>query len=122
MAIALAAGPAYGQSNAAPMPAAGEGQAAETSTSTAGQAPAQAGTAQPPAAAPTGQATTSVQDRTGGLQEIVVTAERRATNLQSTPIAVSAVDRSLIEQSSPRNIGDLAAFVPNFSAAKIAGF
>jgi len=58
----------------------------------------------------------------GGLQEIVVTATRRSTNLQSTAIAISAVDESLIRQSSPRNIGDLAAFVPNFSAATITGF
>jgi iron complex outermembrane receptor protein len=56
------------------------------------------------------------------LGEIVVTATRRATDLQTTPIAVTAVDSKLIEQSSPRNIGDLAAFVPNFSAATITGF
>jgi iron complex outermembrane receptor protein len=56
------------------------------------------------------------------LGEIVVTATRRASNLQTTPIAVSAVDSKLIAQVSPRNIGDLAAFVPNFSAATITGF
>jgi iron complex outermembrane recepter protein len=56
------------------------------------------------------------------LGEIVVTATRRATNLQTTPIAVSAVDSKLIAQVSPRNVGDLAAFVPNFSAATITGF
>ncbi|WP_239018153.1 TonB-dependent receptor [Sphingomonas flavalba] len=58
----------------------------------------------------------------GGLEEIVVTATRRETRLQDTPIAVSAIDQSLIEQASPRDIGDLAAFVPNFSAATIANF
>ncbi|PXA84820.1 TonB-dependent receptor [Nostoc sp. 3335mG] len=58
----------------------------------------------------------------GGLQEIVVTATRRNSNLQTTPIAVSAVDSSLIRQAAPRDIGDLASFVPNFSAAKITGF
>ena len=57
-----------------------------------------------------------------GLSEIVVTATRRATNLQTTPVAVSAVDASLIRQAAPRDIGDLATFVPNFSAAKITGF
>src|SRR3546814_9675846 len=54
-----------------------------------------------------------------GLGEIVVTATRRATNLQDTPVAVSAIDQGLIEQASPRDIGDLAAFVPNFSAATV---
>ncbi|GGC22871.1 TonB-dependent receptor [Novosphingobium marinum] len=58
----------------------------------------------------------------GGLNEIVVTATRRATDLQTTPVAVSAVDTQLIQQSAPRDVGDLAAFVPNFSAATIANF
>lgn len=56
------------------------------------------------------------------LGEIVVTATRRDSNLQTTPIAITAVDARLIAQSNPRNIGDLAAFVPNFSAATITGF
>jgi iron complex outermembrane recepter protein len=56
------------------------------------------------------------------LGEIVVTATRRDSNLQTTPIAVTAVDSKLISQSNPRNIGDLATFVPNFSAATITGF
>ncbi|OYU33289.1 TonB-dependent receptor [Novosphingobium sp. PASSN1] len=56
------------------------------------------------------------------LNEIVVTATRRSSNLQRTPVAVSAVDSNLIRQSSPRDIGDLAAFVPNFSASTITNF
>jgi iron complex outermembrane receptor protein len=62
------------------------------------------------------------QSDDGGLTDIVVTATRRDTNLQSTPIAISAVDQTIIQQSSPDNIGDLASFVPNFSAARITGF
>jgi iron complex outermembrane receptor protein len=58
----------------------------------------------------------------GGLEEIVVTAQRRESNLQSTPIAVSAVDANLIEDLSPRTIADIATLVPNFSANKINGF
>ena len=61
-------------------------------------------------------------DESQGLGEIIVTATRRDTNLQVTPIAISAIDQSIIQQSSPDNIGDLASFVPNFSAAKITGF
>ena len=57
-----------------------------------------------------------------GLEDIVVTATRRDSSLQTTPIAVSAIDQSLIAQSSPRDIGDLAKFVPNFDAATITGF
>ena len=57
-----------------------------------------------------------------GLDEVVVTATRRESNLQSTPIAVSALDQGLIQQVSPQTISDLAAYVPNFSAAKVNGF
>jgi len=59
---------------------------------------------------------------TGGLEEIVVTAQRRESNLQSTPIAVSAVDAGVIENLSPRTIAEIATLVPNFSANKINGF
>jgi iron complex outermembrane receptor protein len=73
------------------------------------------------------QANTTTQSsadaaETGRLNEIVVTAMRRSSNLQSTPVAVSAVDSTLIRQASPRDIGDLAAFVPNFSANTITNF
>ncbi len=64
----------------------------------------------------------SAQTDSGGLADIIVTATRRDSNLQTTPIAISAVDQSLIKQASPREISDLAIFVPNFSAARITGF
>ena len=58
----------------------------------------------------------------GQLEEIVVTAERRETKLQSTPIAVSAISEALIESEAPKTIADIAAYVPNFSASKVPGF
>jgi iron complex outermembrane receptor protein len=64
----------------------------------------------------------SEAEESQGVADIIVTATRRETSLQRTPIAVSAVDSSIIQQASPRNIGDLASFVPNFSAATITGF
>jgi iron complex outermembrane receptor protein len=75
-----------------------------------------------PALAQTAPAEVAETASDSALQEIVVTATRRDSNLQSTAIAVSAVDENLIRQASPRNIGDLAAFVPNFSAATITNF
>ncbi len=57
-----------------------------------------------------------------GIDEIVVRATRRETKLQRTPIAVSVIDQNLILQASPDNIGDLALYVPNFSAETITGF
>ncbi|MFD1961174.1 TonB-dependent receptor [Novosphingobium panipatense] len=74
------------------------------------------------ATAPADAASQSSAQTSPGLAEIVVTATRRATDLQSTPVSVSAVDSTLIAQAAPRDLGDLAAFVPNFSAATIANF
>ena len=92
---------------------------AQTATTTTGadavaSVPADTAQAQPAVAAPPVDS--------GGLADIVVTATRRDSRLQTTPIAVSALDSSLIQQAAPRNIGDLAAFVPNFSATTITGF
>ncbi len=61
-------------------------------------------------------------EESSGIAEIVVTATRRDTNLQRTPIAVSAIDQQLIQQANVDNIGGLASFVPNFSAETITGF
>ncbi len=58
------------------------------------------------------------------LEPVTVSATRAAveTNLQDTPVAVSAIDSVTINQASPRNIGEIASFVPNFSASTITGF
>ncbi|MEX6723917.1 TonB-dependent receptor [Parapedomonas caeni] len=75
-----------------------------------------------PALAQTAPASTPSSDSVAALGEIIVTATRRATNLQDTPVAVSAIDAALIQQASPRDLGDVASFVPNFSASTITGF
>ena len=68
------------------------------------------------------QPKTATPAAAGQLEEIVVSAQRRESNLQSTPIAVSALNEQLILDTAPKTISDLAAYVPNFSAAKINGF
>jgi iron complex outermembrane receptor protein len=55
------------------------------------------------------------QTPSGGVEEIIVTAERRNANLQSVPIAVTAVTQSAIEAQGIRTINDLASFVPNLT-------
>jgi iron complex outermembrane receptor protein len=67
-------------------------------------------------------ADTGASTDTGGLGEIVVTATRRESNLQSTPIAITAVDTATIAELQPRTLQDLAIMVPNFSANKQNGF
>ncbi len=57
------------------------------------------------------------------LDEIVVTATRRAeTDLQTTPVSVSAVNAAQLQGLFAQDIGEIATFVPNFSAATITGF
>lgn len=58
-----------------------------------------------------------------GLEEIIVSATRRGeTNLQETPIAVTALSGEMLASVVPRDISDAAAFVPNFSASRITAF
>jgi iron complex outermembrane recepter protein len=48
-----------------------------------------------------------------GLEEIVVTATRRAQSLQDVPISVTAVTGELIQDGGFSDMEDLAAFIPN---------
>jgi len=79
---------AHAQTNAAPTPAAAAADAPAPQ--------AQAAPAAPPAA------------ENGGLDEIVVTATRRETNLQRTPIALSVVDPVAIRDRHIESLLDLA--------------
>lgn len=78
--------------------------------------------AAPAAAQDQSAAQTSGATGFGQLEEVVVSATRRESNLQTTAISVSALSNSMIEMAAPNDIGDLAVFVPNFDAAKITGY
>jgi iron complex outermembrane receptor protein len=63
------------------------------------------------------------QDGDAVLEEVTVTATRRGeTDIQKTPIAVSAISSEDLDTVIPVDLGDVAALVPNFSAAKVTGF
>lgn len=49
----------------------------------------------------------------GGLEEIVVTAQRYEENLQKVPLAVSAFDSSALEDLGVKNVVTLGQYVPN---------
>jgi len=53
------------------------------------------------------------QNRTADLQEIVVTARKRAESIQNVPISVTAVTAALVEQKNIVKIDQLAQLVPN---------
>jgi outer membrane receptor protein involved in Fe transport len=52
-----------------------------------------------------------------GLEEIVVTATRRAESLQDVPIAVTVVSGQAIQEGGFADVEDLAAFLPNLTIA-----
>jgi iron complex outermembrane receptor protein len=55
------------------------------------------------------------------LPEIVVTATRQATNLQDTPIAITAITAEDLEDRGITNIGDLTSTVPNAQFRRVQG-
>ncbi len=57
------------------------------------------------------------------LEEILVTATRRGdVDVQTTPVAVTALSAEDVARMVPRDLGDIAIAVPNFSAGKPPGF
>lgn len=48
------------------------------------------------------------------IEEIVVTAQKRAENLQKVPVAVSALSSDQIERQNLHNVNDIASQVPSF--------
>ena len=50
-----------------------------------------------------------------GLEEIVVTAQRRETSLQTTPVAITAYTGEALQDNKVFTVNDLAANVPAFS-------
>lgn len=81
-----------------------------------------AGQGAAPAAADQGAQTAQAEGGAAELQEVVVTAERRATDVQSTPIAVTAVSGDQLQTLHLNNISDLQTTVPSFQSNDEAGF
>ncbi len=55
------------------------------------------------------------EDQPLGIEEIVVTAERRESNIQDVPIAMNAFSGNTLETLQVADIGDLQSLVPNLS-------
>jgi iron complex outermembrane receptor protein len=64
-----------------------------------------------------------VAQDSGTLEEILVTATRRTeTDIQRTPVAVTAISQVEIERLIPRDLGDLLSYAPNVVNGKQPGF
>ena len=59
------------------------------------------------------QATEEQGARTGGLGEIVVTAQRRAENIQDVPVAVTALDSNTLDNMRVKDVQNLSGLAPN---------
>ena len=57
----------------------------------------------------------------GGLEEVVVTAQRRSENIQQVPLAVSSFTPAALESQQITSTLDIARVVPNFFAANNVG-
>ncbi|HEX4025743.1 MAG TPA: TonB-dependent receptor [Steroidobacteraceae bacterium] len=68
--------------------------------------------------------TAQAQSQAGGsqLQEVVVTAERRAENIQTTPIAVTAITGDQLKANNITSVNDLALLAPTLSVANEGGY
>ncbi len=56
--------------------------------------------------------------QSSGLGVIVVTAERRETNLQETPLSITAIGAEELEQIGAIGLQDMQGFIPNFSISE----
>jgi iron complex outermembrane receptor protein len=86
--------------------------AATISASLLALACAQSAAAQDKPAPASRNATAPAADESG-TSEIVVTATRRPTNVQDTPIAITAVTSQTLENRGIDNVSELSAVVPN---------
>ncbi len=57
----------------------------------------------------------------GTLQEIIVTAEKRSTNLQQTPVSITALSGATLAQNQVRQLDDIQTLVPNFKMGEAQG-
>lgn len=59
------------------------------------------------------QAASDAAQSDAQVEEIIVTAQRRETNLQDTPIAITALSSAALDARGVKNIGNLENFAPN---------
>ena len=63
-------------------------------------------------------AATSIGSWAAELEEVLVTAQKRTQSLQDVPISVTAISGEQIQDASIRGLGELGAYVPNFSVSE----
>jgi iron complex outermembrane receptor protein len=57
-----------------------------------------------------------------GLEEVIVTGRRRAENIQTTPLSITAISSAELAQENVRDLTDLRGLVPNFEITPYSNF
>jgi iron complex outermembrane receptor protein len=81
-----------------------------------------AGFAFPAFAQGTAQATQDTAAQGGGLEEIVVTAERREEKLRDVPIAVTSFNAKSLQERNITDIRGIQGFIPNVAIVQSPGY
>ncbi len=68
------------------------------------------------------QATAGPATAVSGIEEIVVTAERRTTNIQKTALSIAALKAETLEKANVTQLADINGRVPSLSITKSSGY
>ena len=55
----------------------------------------------------------STEAQSGGLEEVVVTAQKRPENLQVVPVSITALSGTMLDNRNVTTVQGFAEFVPN---------
>ena len=80
-----------------------------------GDAPATTSAAEQTASAGQGGSVQGGADQGGGLQDIIVTAQRRSENLQNVPISITAADADALASARVENVSNIQAISPSIT-------
>lgn len=69
---------------------------------------------QPPS--PSAQAQNKADSNSATISEVIVTGTKRATSLQRTPVAITAINAAALEDAHVQNVQDVVNLVPGFQA------
>jgi len=83
--------------------------------------PAGIASAQTAPASDVGTGVEDTADRESGIEDIVVTATRQSTNLQDTPIAITAITAEALQERGLKSVADLTSVVPNAQFRRTQG-
>ena len=69
---------------------------------------------QAPAPAPTSASQAKANSESTTISEVIVTGTKRATSLQKTPVAITAINAAALEDAHVQNVQDVVNLVPGF--------